>query len=112
MPERSGVKRERGGLHNAVGEFLYIVVRLWPLYLAGAVLGFVLPLIGGDGLSQAARTAALIVTFAVWVGPLGWVAYNESGAGLRHVLRLMLVALGWLVLLFAPALWLVSWADP
>jgi hypothetical protein len=51
-------------------------------------------------------------TFAVWLGPVGTVTYNEVGGGLRRLGLLFLLSCAWMALLFGPVVWVLSWADP
>ena len=97
---------------TALGEFAFLAARLWPFYVASAAFAALVSLVSGDGLESAARAAVMLGTFAVMFGPLGWVAYNEWGSGLRRQLLLFLIACLWLAALCAPAIWILSWADP
>lgn len=104
-------QRRRPPLAEAAGEFALIAARLWPLYLLAGAAGMAIALIDGQPLAQAGRVALASAVAAVALMPMGWIAYEEAGHGLKRAALLFLFAVAWIGLLYAPVLAAVSWAQ-
>jgi hypothetical protein len=99
-------------MRQRIGEFLYIALRLWPLYLAVAVAAFVVSTASAAPAVDSLRAAVTWTVFSVLAAPGGHIGYTEVGTDRpKDGLKLLLVWVVWLVVLSPVAIAVLEWSD-